>query len=88
MKQVVAAALAVASLTLAGREAVRQCLKEVAGQAHPRMAMRLLLRAIVVVAMVGLYAAAVLTDEHPAVVALGFAPLAWLALEAGWRLFG
>lgn len=51
------------------------------------MAMRLLLRAIVVVAIVGLYAAAVLTDEHPAVVALGFAPLAWLALEAGWRLF-
>jgi hypothetical protein len=49
--------------------------------------MRLLLRAIVVAAIPGLYAVAVLTDEHPAVVAVGFAPLAWLALEAGWRLF-
>lgn len=52
-----------------------------------RIAMRLLPRAIVVAAIAGLYAAAVFTDEQPAVVAVGFAPLAWLALEAGWRLF-
>lgn len=49
--------------------------------------MRLLLRAVVVAAIAGLYAATILTAEQPAVVALGFAPLAWLALEAGWRLF-
>jgi hypothetical protein len=32
------------------------------------------------------YAAAVFSDAEPAVMAFGLAPLAWLALEAGWRL--
>ncbi len=32
------------------------------------------------------YAAAVFTDDQPAAMALGLAPLAWLALEGCWRL--
>jgi len=32
------------------------------------------------------YAAAILGAEHPVAMAVGLAPLAWIALEAGWHL--
>lgn len=45
-----------------------------------------LLRSAVALAIALGYATAVLSDEQPAVMALGLAPLAGLALEACWRL--
>lgn len=38
--------------------------------------------------IVAAYAAAVLGAEDPAAMAAGLVPLAWIALEAGWRLLG
>jgi len=46
-----------------------------------------LVRIAVVLAIAAAYAAAVRASEVPAVTALGLAPLAWIALEACWRLF-
>ena len=43
-------------------------------------------RIVLALAVAAAYAAAVFSDEQPAVTAFGLAPLAWLALEAGWRL--
>jgi hypothetical protein len=45
-------------------------------------------RATVALGIVAAYAAAVLGAEDPAAMAAGLVPLAWIALEAGWRLFG
>jgi hypothetical protein len=38
--------------------------------------------------IVAAYAAAVLTAEERVAMAVGLAPLAWIALEAGWHLLG
>jgi len=45
-------------------------------------------RVAVVLGVAAAYAAAVLTYEEPVTMALGMAPLAWIALEGGWRLLG
>lgn len=34
------------------------------------------------------YAAAILGADNPLAMAVGLAPLAWIAVEAGWRLLG
>lgn len=44
-------------------------------------------RMALVLAVAAAYVAAVRTSGDPAVMALGLAPLAWIALEACWRLF-
>jgi hypothetical protein len=33
------------------------------------------------------YAAAVLASAHPVALAVGLAPIVWIAVEAAWRLF-
>ena len=45
-------------------------------------------RSISVVAIAAGYAAAALAHEESAAMAVGLAPIAWLALEGVWRLFG
>jgi len=47
-------------------------------------AVRLAAAAVIVAA----YAAAVAASAHPLALAVGLAPIAWIALEAAWRLFG
>lgn len=44
-------------------------------------------RATLVLGIAAAYAAAVFSHPQPATMALGLAPLAWIALEAGWCLF-
>ena len=46
------------------------------------------LRIGVLLGIAAAYAAAILDAEHPASMAVGLAPIAWIALEAGWHLFG
>jgi hypothetical protein len=46
------------------------------------------LRAAILFAVAAGFAAAILFHEDPGVMAVGFAPIAWLALEGCWRLFG
>jgi hypothetical protein len=44
-------------------------------------------RLALLLGVVAAYVAAVRASEEPAVMALGLAPIAWIALEACWRLF-
>jgi hypothetical protein len=43
-------------------------------------------RATLALGIAAAYAAVVLASEQPAAMALGLAPLAWIALEGCWRL--
>ena len=44
------------------------------------------MRAVVALAVATAYAVAIASAASPAATAIGLAPLAWLALEGGWRL--
>jgi hypothetical protein len=46
------------------------------------------IRVAVALAVAAAYAAAVAGAASPAAAAVGLAPLAWIALEAAWHLFG
>jgi hypothetical protein len=46
------------------------------------------MRALLAAGIAAGYAAAVLANDDPAPYAIGLAPIALLALEACWRLFG
>ena len=45
-------------------------------------------RPAILVAVATGFAAAMLFHEDPGVMTVGLAPIAWLALEGCWRLFG
>ena len=44
--------------------------------------------AVLELGIVAAYVAAILAAEERVAMAVGLAPLAWIALEAGWRLLG
>jgi hypothetical protein len=46
-----------------------------------------LVRAGALASVAAVFAAAILSCEDPVMMAVGMAPLAWLALEGVWRLF-
>ncbi|HEX5094177.1 MAG TPA: hypothetical protein VFV84_15955 [Burkholderiales bacterium] len=45
-------------------------------------------RLALVACIAAAFAAAALASEHHVAMAIGLLPIAWLAMEAAWRLFG